>query len=177
MAGIARQTRCQSGAIKQPLNKCLPRATLARDYRTIRDACKFLSSLQTHIYLSHFSYSPCFHSRPSCFTSRRVRAPPAPPALQPRLKEKLGESAQPQLCQDRPGGAELPANPCNLPQPQFLPTGQPCIPWFLHIAPANRRREQRDSHKTPWCCCLTYPAHAGCTSHSSGFSLWAAQVL
>lgn len=143
----------------------------------------YLGCLQIPFELSNsylsvpFLLQPLFPLSPRCFTSRRVRAPPAPPALQPRLKEKLGESAQPQLCQDRPGGAELPANPCNLPQPQFLPTGQPCIPWFLHIAPANRRREQRDSHKTPWCCCLTYPAHAGCTSHSSGFSLWAAQVL
>lgn len=64
MTGITPQTRCQSGAIKQPLNKCLPRAKLARDYHTIRDACRFLQSLRTRIYLSNFSYSPCSHSQP-----------------------------------------------------------------------------------------------------------------
>lgn len=60
----------------------------------------------------------------------------APPALQPCCGEGR---AQPQLCPDSPGGAELPANPCKLP-PTWIPAHRTAI-YSLVSSYCSRQRQ------------------------------------
>lgn len=133
-----------------------------------RDACTFLESLPAHIYLSRFSSSPCCHSQvlgqqEGASTSSLVGREGLGPSSARAAQEQLSSQQTPvTFPQKGPFSLNSSSQDSNLSLGFFTVLQTRAVP-------VNHLREQRDSHKTPLCCCLTDPARAGCKSQSLDF--------